>query len=152
MAGSIDEKSDPKKDLHKQALDDYQTAETAWGDNRTWALDDIKFRAGDQWPEEVKRVRSQLGKERPMLVVDKLNQYVRQVVNDARQNRPAVKVRPIDDYGDDEIAEVFQGVIRHICDRSNADTAFDKATEDAVVNGFGYYRVTTEYLLSLIHI
>lgn len=146
MAGSIDEKSDPKKDLHKQALDDYQTAETAWGDNRTWALDDIKFRAGDQWPEEVKRVRSQLGKERPMLVVDKLNQYVRQVVNDARQNRPAVKVRPIDDYGDDEIAEVFQGVIRHICDRSNADTAFDKATEDAVVNGFGYYRVTTEYL------
>lgn len=150
MAGSIDEVEDTpqskKTALHKRALEDYQEAETGWADNRRLALDDIKFRSGDQWPEEVKRVRSQLGKERPMLVVDKLNQYVRQVVNDARQNRPAVKVRPIDDYGDDEVAEAFQGIIRHICDRSNADTAFDKATEDAVVGGFGFYRVTTEYL------
>jgi hypothetical protein len=36
----------------------------------------------------------------PCLEVDKLNQYVRQVVNDGRQNRPGVKVRPEGDGAD----------------------------------------------------
>lgn len=131
--------------LHKAAMEDWKLAEEAWEENLRLALEDIKFRAGDHWPESIKAARGIKGKERPMLVVDKLNQYVRQIVNDARQNRPAVKVRPIDDEGDIEIAEAFQGIIRHICERSNADDAFDNAIECAVVGGFGYYRVTTEY-------
>lgn len=136
---------DKPVDLHKRAMDDYELAETAWAENRKAALEDIKFRAGDHWPEEIKQARSQLGKERPMLVVDKLNQYVRQVVNDARQNRPAIKIRPVDDEGDQEIAEAFQGIIRHIYERSNGDLATDNSIEGAVVNGYGYTRIRTDY-------
>jgi len=141
----VEKEKSPKDALFEQALADFRMAEEAWADNRTKALDDIKFRAGDHWPEAIKTARSKIGQERPMLVVDKLNQYVRQVVNDARQNRPAVKIRPIDDEGDIEIAQAFQGVIRHIFERSNGDIAVDNATECAVVGGYGYYRVTTEY-------
>jgi len=134
----------PEKDLFSRAMADYKMAETAWDENRKAALDDIKFRAGDHWPEEIKKARSQVGKERPMLVVDKLNQYVRQVVNDARQNRPGIKIRPIED-GDTEVAEAYQGIIRHIFERSNGDLATDNSIECAVVNGYGYSRVKTEY-------
>lgn len=105
-------------------------------------LDAIKFRNLDQWPSDVINAR---GKERPVLVVDKLNQYVRQVVNDGRQNRPAVKVRPVDDGADIEIAEKYDGLIRHVCNRSNADEAFDTALDCAASGGFGYFRVLTEY-------
>ncbi len=133
------------KGLHEEGLARFKIAEEASADNRKLALEDMKFRAGEQWPDEIKKHRSQPGKERPCLVVDKLNQYVRQVVNDGRQNRPSVKVRPIDDDGDPDVAEALQGLIRHICDRSRADQAFDTALEHAVVGGFGYIRVLTEY-------
>jgi len=122
----------------------YKVLQDYWSDNRSAALADMKFRALEHWPEKLKKQRDDAG--RPTLVVDKLNQYVRQVVNDGRQNRPGIKVRPIDDHGDDDVAEAFQGIIRHICDRSNADDALDTALECAVVNGFGFFRVLTEYL------
>jgi hypothetical protein len=133
---------DAPKDLLAEAKERYRIAAEYWGPNHKLWLEDAKFRNLDQWPDSIKEMR---GEERPCLVVDKCNQYVRQVVNDGRQNRPAVKVRPIDDNGDEEIAEAFQGIIRHICDRSNADEAFDTALDHAAGNGFGYFRVVTEY-------
>jgi hypothetical protein len=137
-----------KSALLEEARARFKLADEAWAENRKLALEDMRFRAGDQWPEEIKNLRNPPGQPsagRPCLVVDKMNQYVRQIVNDGRQNRPAVKVRPIDDDGDEEIAEALQGIIRHICDRSNADEAFDTALECAVVGGFGFFRVLTEY-------
>jgi len=137
VAGSDDEK------LHAAAIARFKLAEEAWDDNRQSFLEDKAFLAGDQWPEAVKRMRET--QNRPVLVVDKLNQYVNQVINDGRQNRPAVKARPVDDNGDDEIAEVFNGLIRHICDKSNADSAYDCALENAASGGFGFFRILTEY-------
>lgn len=131
--------------LLKEAKDRFKLALDAWSDNRKAWLEDAKFLAGDQWPENVKKNRQVPGKERPMLVVDKLGQYVRQVVNDGRQNRPSVKVRPIDGDGDPEVAEAFQGIVRHIWDKSNADQAADTALEHAVKGGFGFIRLTTDY-------
>ena len=129
--------------IHKLAIERFKLCEDAWDDNHKLAKDDMAFRAGKHWDDADEKKRKADG--RPCLVVDKLNQYVRQVVNDGRQNRPSVKVRPIDDEGDEEIAEAMQGLIRHILDRSNADDAFDTALECAVVGGFGYFRVCTNY-------
>lgn len=129
--------------LLKDARERYKQAEDAWAKNRKAALEDMKFRAGDQWPAEVKEARIKQG--RPCLTVDKINQYIRQVVNDGRQNRPGVKVRPIDDASDPQVAAVFSGLIRDICSRSNADDAFDTAQDCAASSGFGYFRVLTEY-------
>lgn len=134
----------PEKDeVLEGAKERFKYAIEACETNRQSALEDMEFRAGDHWPQEVKDSREKEG--RPCLVVDKLNQYIRQVVNDGRQNRPSIKVRPVDDGADPEVADIYQGIIRHILDRSNADTAFDSALESAVVGGFGYFRVLTEY-------
>ena len=137
------EAKDDKKSLLEEAKANHKIAIEWFGHNHKGWLEDAKFRALDQWPAKIKQDREKDGL--PCLVVDKLNQYVRQVVNDGRQNRPAIKVRPIDDGADVEVADGLQGLIRSICNRSNADDAFDTALDHAAGNGFGYIRVVTEY-------
>lgn len=130
-------------ELLQEARDRFKKAEAYWAEDREAALDDLRFRAGEQWPEKIKSQR--IRDNRPCLVVDKLNQYVRQIVNDGRQNRPSIKVRPVDSGADMATAEIFQGIVRHIEDRSNADAAYDTALDSAASCGFGYFRVLTEY-------
>ena len=145
-SGEVEDSTEesPEEELkgwHKKALAQYKEADEYWDDERTAALEDIKFRAGDQWPEDAKEVR----KNRPMLTVDKLSQYVRQIVNDGRQNRPSIKVRPVDGGSDIATADVFSGIIKHIEERSGADVAYDTALDSAATCGQGYFRVLTEY-------
>ena len=67
------------------------------------------------------------------------------MVNDARQNRPAIKTSPADDQADLDTAKVFNGLIRHIEHNSDADVAYDHALDCAVSGGFGYFRINLEY-------
>jgi hypothetical protein len=102
-----------------------------------------------QWPADVLKTRGsaqgQTINARPCLTINKLPQHVRQVTNDQRQNRPAGKVIPVDDNADVEMAEVLDGIVRHIEYISDADVAYDTACENQVVHGEGYIRVLTEY-------
>lgn len=129
-----------------EALKRFKDCEEAESKMRDQALSDLKFSLGDQWPDDVRRARENDPKgARPCLTVDKLGQYVRQVVNDSRQNKPSVKVRPVDSGSDPEVADIYQGLIRHIEDNSRADIAYDTAIEFAVRSGFGFLRVVTDY-------
>ena len=132
-----------QEDALTKIRDRYQDAIEYWANDREAALDDIKFRAGEQWPSDIVNQRER--DKRPCLTVDKLAQYVRQIVNDGRQNRPSIKVRPVDSGADMATAEVFQGIIRHIEDRSCADAAYDTALDSAATCGQGYFTVRTEY-------
>lgn len=115
-------------------------------EGRIERLDDIKFvRLGQQWPDSVKRDRERPGQERPMLTINRLFQFRNQVINEIRQNRPGIKVRPVDDKSDVDTAEVMQGLIRHIQDASRADIAYDTAAEWQVDCGLGYFRIITDY-------
>jgi hypothetical protein len=137
---------DKQPDILSIARDRYKRGIEAEDANRKHALEAIKFRNLEQWDERVRAERENDPEgPRPCLVVDKTNQYLRQVCNDERQNRPAIRVRPVDDKGDPEVAEIFQGIVRHIEDRSGADIAYDTAYEQAADGGFGYFRVLTEY-------
>jgi hypothetical protein len=113
-------------------------------DNRQIALEDIKFaRLGEQWPTEVKKKRELA--QRPVLTLNKMPAFIRQVVNDARQNKPSIKVHPVDDRADPKTAEIINGLIRNIEYTSNADVAYDTAGEAAIVGGFGYWRIGLDY-------
>ena len=129
-----------------EAKERYKEAIEASGDNHERAKEAIKFRNLEQWPDEVKRNReNDPDGARPTLVLDKINQFIRQITNDQRQNRPAIRVRPVDDFADIDTAKVFQGIVRHIEDRSNAEHAYDTAFEHAVDGGFGYWRIITDW-------
>ena len=121
----------------------YAICQDADGDNRQAALDDLRFLAGEQWPAETKAQRLMEG--RPALTINTLPTYLHQVTNDQRQNKPGIKIHPVDDGADEETAEVFQGLIRHIEYDSNADVAYDTAVNNAAAIGFGYFRWVTEY-------
>lgn len=112
-------------------------------ENRSDAVDDLHFLKGDQWPEQM-RVMRQL-ESRPCLTINKLPTFLQQVTNDQRQNKPSIKIHPVDDYADIETAEIIQGMIRHIEYASNADVAYDTAVNSAAAIGFGFFRLITDY-------
>ena len=126
----------------------------AFSSTREDELDDLRFYGGSpdnqwQWPADVLQTRGavqgQTINARPCLTINKLPQHVHQVTNDQRLNRPSVKVIPADDKADVDVAEVFNGVIRHIEYMSDADVAYDTACENQVAFGEGYIRIITEY-------
>lgn len=122
----------------------FERAEDAESENRTRGMDDLRFaRLGEQWPEKIKAQREQEG--RPCLTINRMASFMRQVVNDSRQNKPQIKVHPVDSNADPETAKVFADLIRNIERTSNADIAYDTAIESAVSYHVGYLRVGMDY-------
>lgn len=126
----------------------------ALSESRENEIDDLRFYAGSpdnqwQWPADVLATRGavqgQTINSRPCLTINKLPQHVHQVTNDMRQNRPGAKVIPVDDKADVKVAEIFNGMIRHIEYISDADVAYDTACENQVAYGEGYFRLLTDY-------
>ena len=141
-------KKEDDKAIIKAAIkckEDYQSREA---DNIRRAEEAIRFRAGEQWPDAIKKDRenpNQSGGARPCPVLDKTNQYVRQIVNEERKNRAAIKIRPVDDESDPKTAEIITGIIRNIEDQSEAIVAYTSAGEQAIDGGFGYFRILADY-------
>jgi len=156
-AGAVAEGGKPKKsasDILATARARLDLAVSALSESREDEIDDLKFYAGSpdnhwQWPADVLATRGavqgQTINARPCLTINKLPQHVRQVTNDQRQNRPGAKVIPVDDNADVEVADIFNGMIRHIEYISDADVAYDTACENQVSYGEGYLRLLTEY-------
>ena len=143
-----------KKDVLETMRHRLQMALSAYSDSREDELDDLRFMAGSpdnqyQWPADVLATRGSIQGQtinaRPCLTINKLPQHVRQVTNDQRQNRPAGKVIPVDSQADPEMAEIFEGMVRHIEYISDADVAYDTACDNQVTFGEGYIRILTEY-------
>jgi hypothetical protein len=131
-------------DTLKDAKAAFKICEEAEAENRRLWLDDVKFsRLGEQWPEEVRRKREAEG--RPCLTINRMPAFIRQVTNDARQNKPAIKCHPVDDDASEETAEILNGLIRNIEYSSTADIAYDTALDHAVTGGFGYFMISTDY-------
>ncbi|MGX5662231.1 portal protein [Diaphorobacter nitroreducens] len=131
-------------DTLSEALEEFRLSEDAEAFNRKQWIDDVRFaRLGEQWPDGVKRQREIDG--RPCLTINRMPSMLRQVLNDARQNKPSIKVHPVDSGAKRETAEIFNGLIRNIEYTSSADIAYDTALDNAVTGGFGYFRITTDY-------
>ncbi len=110
--------------------------------------EDVKFAEGDadnhyQWPDLVLTGREQ--ERRPAITVNKVRQHCLQIVNDARQNKAAIKVTPTGDGATFEAAQMLSGLCRHIEYQSQATEAYEAATSCQVRGGIGYWRVLTDY-------
>ena len=160
-AGKVSARGGPSPEATRDGRDKLQLmrdrlrmALGAYSESREDELDDLRFMAGSpdnqwQWPQDVLATRGsvqgQTVNARPCLTINKLPQHVRQVTNEQRQNRPSGKVIPVNDQADVEVAEVLDGIIRHIEYMSDADVAYDTACENQVTYGEGYIRLLTEY-------
>lgn len=149
-----DKKGDAK--LLEEARKRFKRAMEADDEQRKLRIADMRFHAGNsdnhyQWSEDAIRSRAPNGKlNRPMLTVNRLPQHTRQVTNEQRQNRPSIKVRAVDEKGDVKVAEVLNGVVRHVENNKNerysgASVAYTTACEHQVIAGLGYFAIQTDY-------
>lgn len=131
-----------------QAQKRFERCQEVENEFRKRFIEDVKFANGDadngwQWDEAMSMKRKNMG--RPCLTINKVRQHCLQIINDAKQNKPSVKVLPIDGNADVQIAKILDGIIRHIEYNSHAEIAYDTAMEFAVQGGIGYWRIVTEY-------
>lgn len=131
------------EEILKEARERFREAVEAEREIRAEAEEDLRFLAGEQWDPQAKAAREVTG--RPCFTFNKLPNYVRQVGNQARQNKPSIQVLPADSGADPDTAKVQQGMVRAIEYDSNADSAYDTALYYAAACGFGFFRYLTEY-------
>jgi hypothetical protein len=131
-------------DIMKDALERFEDSHEGSEHNRDAYYEDFQFaKLEDQWPDAILKQRRQEG--RPALVINKLPALIRTVVNESRQNKPSIKVSPVDNGADEDTAEVISGLIRSIERNSNAEVAYDTAIDQAVTGGMGFFRISIDY-------
>ncbi len=131
-------------DILEEAREVFEVCEKAFSHNRKEAEDDFRFaRLGDQWPSEIRKQRED--DHRPCLTINRMPPIIRQVVNDARQNKPSISIHPVDSGADPDTANVISSLIRNIEYESRAGIAYDTAIDCACTGGFGYWRINTDY-------
>lgn len=116
---------------------------TADQPHRERAQDDLRNVIGDQWPEEERLERESEG--RPCLTINILAQNVRQVTGQIRSLNPAIRVTAADSAANKDTAEVIEGMVRHIENKSDASSVYEAATEQAAASSIGYWRILPEY-------
>lgn len=121
------------------ARERFETARLAEDSRRTQMLIDLKFRCGEQWDSVIKQKRESQG--RPCLTINRVPGFLKHVTNAMRQERPEIKVDPVGDGADEQIAEIRQGLIRHILINSHAEVPCDTAFEQMTTMGLGWMRV-----------
>lgn len=132
-----------KDKIVNTALERFQESDDFWRNVLLRSKDDIAFCYGEQWDADVKREREKQGL--PCLTENRVLAHVHQVTNDIRQANLAIKVSPVDDNADVETANVLRGMIRNIEVRSDSETVYDTASNNAIMGGLGYIKVCTDY-------
>src|SRR5579871_3735276 len=115
-------------------------ADESW---RMDCLDDLDFSIGNQWPLTIQTIREKDG--RPCLVMDQIQQSIRLVCNQYRQQPPSITINPVGSGADVETAEIIQGCVRHIEVNSDAQVVYEKTHEGMVRTGFHSCRILSEY-------
>ena len=130
--------------IHAQAMEEYERDYERERHNINEAYEDLRFRRGelkDQWTPEALKARE----GRPTHVLNELPQFIRQITGDMRQARPGIKVVPVDDVADPDVATKIGGIVRYIENRSYAQSVYTGAADSQVACGIGHWRVLTEY-------
>lgn len=110
--------------------------------------DDMRFLYADpdnqeQWDASVRSQRQLAGQ--PMVTINKTHTHWLHVVNQAKENKPQITVMPTGDQSTYESAQIFEQIVRRIEYISDAQTAYDIASQFQVGGGVGYWRLVTEY-------
>ncbi|MGH7744408.1 MAG: portal protein, partial [Candidatus Dormibacteria bacterium] len=148
--GEDKDQAQDDKNLILQARRHFVTTMESWSDIRKNAIEDQKFYAGEQYDTEAARAAKSRG-GRPLIQVNQLNNFVQQVENNIRQLNVGINVHATDENGSEGTANILQGLIRHIEEKSNAPQAYIWAagSHGALVPGFGFIKLETQFIGSM---
>ena len=130
-----------QENIITEALDRFEVAGDSWSEIYEQSIADVQFVDDDdgQWEDSARESRH----NRPCLTFDKLSAAVDRVVGGQLANMPSIKVRAAEE-GDEDIAEVYQGLIQQIDQRGIQ--AFKTAFKFAVKSGWGCVLVDHDYI------
>lgn len=135
---------DENKDILQSMRDFRQRAQDYWRDIYDQAEIDIEFCVNkeSQWDATARKERAEA--KRPCVTINKIAGFVHQQTNALRANKMTLNAIPVDD-SDVGKAEIQDAMLEYVLKSSRADIATDWAGGRAIMGGFGFYRVTTEY-------
>jgi len=122
-----------------KAIVDYESIQ------REQMKDDRRFFLGYQWTGDTRKERESTDFKRPTLTVNRTKQFIDYVSNQQRQNKPSPKVTPKDDGAQETYAKNRAAVMKHILNDSKASLAFQKAFDDALIEGRGHCIINSMY-------
>jgi hypothetical protein len=132
------------KEFMELARRRFRQASEAEADVRKAALDDYQFFIGEgnQWPAHIRRERELTGD--PCLEINTFPRVAAQVINAIRSNPPQITAVATEN-SDTEVAEIASGLLRRIQFEAGAEEAYTGAAYHAIIMGFGYFRIATDY-------
>ena len=140
------DQSDNKKDtelrqIHEEALSQFDTVQSAVKDEREQCLEDRRFCdiAGAQW-------EGALGEQfanKPKFEINKVHLAVKRIYSEYRNNRISVDFLSRED--DDDISNTCDALYRADESDSDGEEAYDNAFNEAVKGGIGAWRYRAEY-------
>lgn len=123
----------------------WQTADAASRQFRDKMRKDQRFANGNgfQWEAEDRTAREQEG--RPCLEINRIPQFLRQVSNQNRANRSSITIHAKGSGATLKLAEAVQGLVRGVEVESDADVAYDTATDHQLISGLGFVRLAAQW-------
>ncbi len=143
-----------KDKLLEEGIRRWKSSASAEAKQRAREVEDLQFARAlpeDQWPEELLTARrgglinGRRIPAKPCLVISKLNAPVDQTVNEARNARLSIRVKPKGQKSSKKGAQLRQEMIRAIEVDSNAAQPRLWALQRAAICGRGWYRIVKEY-------
>ena len=132
------------RDILQSMRDFRKRAESYWSEIYDQAAEDIEFCVSpeSQWDAAARAERK--ANNRPCVTINKIASFVHQQTNAMRANKMTLNAIPA---GNDDVAEaeIQDALLEYVLKSSKADIATDWAGGRAIMGGFGFYRVTTEY-------
>lgn len=138
----------PDEDFMSRANERFTAAKEYWDKIYEGCKNDLEFYDADdnaQWATNALNTRSPPGQdERPTLTINRLPQFLNQIVNDYRQATIGMSAIA---QGDEDLnaARTYQGLFRWIEKQSNAQVAYITCLTLSACCGIGYLRLLAEY-------
>ena len=131
-----------------EAQERWETCNAWFSDARRNWLEDYKFANADpynmdQWPNSIRRARDY--DDKPVLTTNKVRQHNLEIINKAKKNKAAIKIRPTGNGATFESAQIWESYMRQVQYQSLAPAHYDRALSFMVQAGAGYLRVFTEW-------
>lgn len=119
-------------DKFESSRDMYSSIHESWREDVEFAL------LGRQWDADKERRRK--NENRTTKVYNKCSVFVNYVVNQSIKNTPTIKTIS-NGVSNKEVNKIIDGLIKHIQMKSNAETKYNSALQDAVAGGIGILKV-----------
>lgn len=103
--------------------------------------EDLEAMAGGerQWDRQALAERKQF--KRPIITSNRLKSAAKQITGEVYKSRPSIRCAPADGAADQRTANVFEGIIRHVENRSGAPILYPMLVQSSTHCGRGHVRL-----------